>query len=407
MAGNRVKEFIAKHYRYFIVGGLFVILVVVLIIFMVKNKGKSSNDDTQAATTITESSIEVPKDKYEVNAYPAVNTLMESYLNAMAAGDADTMASLSNTMSDEEKIRVQEQAKYYQSFSNYQIYTKKGPAENSYFVFATYDILFTGTSTAAPAMKSVYVCTNDTGALYVNKSEATEDEKAYFQVMSVQDDIVKLCEDVQLNYNKTLESDEALATLVSTMKDQINQAVKDAMAAKQQAEAEAAAAAEAEAQAAQAQAAATIVKAIDAVNIRSSASTDSEVLGKAAIGDQYTRYEEMENGWSKIDYNGQEAYVKSEYLETVGGAAEGDTAADGADVNTEDAGASNASTTTAAGGKVTVKENVNIRETASETGNKLGVAYRGEQFDLVENANGWCKIKYEGKDAFVKADFVE
>ncbi len=60
-----------------------------------------------------------------------------------------------------------------------------------------------------------------------------------------------------------------------------------------------------------------------------------------------------------------------------------------------------------ASGKVTVKENVNIRETPSETGNKLGVAFRGEQFDFVELTDGWAKIKYDGKDAYVKADFVE
>lgn len=398
MAGNKVKEFIERHYRYFIVGGLFVVLVVVLVVFMIKNKDDASESD--AATALAESSIEVPKDKYEVDAYPDVNTLLQSYFNAMASGDADTMASLSNTMEDEERIRVQKQAEYYESFSNYVVYTKKGPAENSYFALVTYDILFQGTTTPAPALASVYVCTNDSGALYINKENPTDDEKAYFQALSVQDDVVKLSEDVEVKYNEALESDEALAALMPTIREKINQAVKDELAAKQQAEAEAAAAAEAEAQAAAQQAAATTVRATDVVNIRASASTEAEALGKAAIGDEYTRYEEMENGWSKIDYNGQEAYMKTEYLEVVSDAAavaEGDTAAGGEGTGDQ----------AATGGTITVKENVNIRETASETGNKLGVAYRGEQFELIEKANGWCKINYKGQEAYVKADFVE
>lgn len=395
MAGNKVKEFIERHYRYFIVGGLFVVLVVVLIVFMVKNKDNASESD--AATALAESSIEVPKDKYEVDAYPDVNTLLQSYFNAMASGDADTMASLSNTMEDEERIRVQKQAEYYESFSNYVVYTKKGPAENSYFALVTYDILFKGTTTPAPALASVYVCTNDSGALYINKENPTDDEKAYFQALSVQDDVVKLSEDIEVKYNEALESDEALAALMPTIREKINQAVKDELAAKQQAEAEAAAAAEAEAQAAALQAAATTVRATDVVNIRASASTEAEALGKASVGDEYTRYEEMDNGWSKIDYNGQEAYIKSEYLEGVSTASP-----DGAE--TEGGGTGNQAAT---GGTITVKENVNIRETASETGNKLGVAYRGEQFELIEKANGWCKIKYKGQEAFVKADFVE
>ena len=59
------------------------------------------------------------------------------------------------------------------------------------------------------------------------------------------------------------------------------------------------------------------------------------------------------------------------------------------------------------GGQITVKENVNVREGASETAKKLGVAYRGDKFDLIEKTNGWCKIRYNGKEAYVKADFVE
>ena len=108
----------------------------------------------------------------------------------------------------------------------------------------------------------------------------------------------------------------------------------------------------------------------------------------------------MENGWSKIDYNGQEAYIKTEYLEIVGdtaAATEVDAAAEGTSTESQ----------AATGDKITVKENVNIRETASETGNKLGVAYRGEQFELIEKANGWCKINYKGQQAYVKSDFVE
>ena len=62
-----------------------------------------------------------------------------------------------------------------------------------------------------------------------------------------------------------------------------------------------------------------MVKAIDVVNIRSQDNTDSDILGKSAVGDIFTRYETMDNGWSRIDYNGNEAYMKSEYLETYTG----------------------------------------------------------------------------------------
>ena len=136
------------------------------------------------------------------------------------------------------------------------------------------------------------------------------------------------------------------------------------------------------------------VKATDVVNIRASASTDADSLGKAQIGDTYKRLEEMENGWSKVEYNGQEAYIKSDYLEVVD---DGSSSGEGSE---GDSG-------TVTGGKITIKENVNVRESASETANKLGVAYRGDTFELIEKKDGWCKITYNGKEAYVKADFVE
>lgn len=396
MAGRKTKEFISKHIRYFIVGGLFLILVAVLIVILVRNKDKSESSGDENASEAVESSIEVPKDKYEVDKYPEVNNFLKTYYDAIAAGNVDAIASMSNTLSEDEQIRIQKTAEYYSGFSNYKVYTKKGPAENSYLAFVTYDIMFKGANTPAPALATVYLCTNSNGELYVNKEDLTEDEKAYILALASQADSSKLCDEVEVEYNKVLEKDEALAQLAATMKSQINEQVKEELAKSQQAAAEAAAQAEAEAQAAAQAEAATTVQATDTVNIRASASTEADILGKSSVGDTFTRYEEMDNGWSKIDYNGTEAYIKSEYLKEVAASGEG------SPESQESTGPS-----TAPGGKITVKENVNIRETASETGNKLGVAYRGEQYELVENANGWCKIKYDGKEAYVKADFVE
>lgn len=59
------------------------------------------------------------------------------------------------------------------------------------------------------------------------------------------------------------------------------------------------------------------VRCKDNVNIRADASTDADILGKAKSGDVFPRYDNMDNGWSKIDYNGTEAYIKTEFLETV------------------------------------------------------------------------------------------
>lgn len=49
------------------------------------------------------------------------------------------------------------------------------------------------------------------------------------------------------------------------------------------------------------------------VNIRSGPGTDSEVLGKAGFGDSLTKTGES-GDWTEISYNGQTAYIKSEFV---------------------------------------------------------------------------------------------
>ena len=403
MARKGFKEFLAKHYRYFIVGGLFVVLVILLIVFLVKNKGKGDEgDDTASTIPELETTVEVPKDKYEENAYPAVNALVQQYLDAMSTGDTERMASVSSSMSDDMKAFYEAQAQYLGNYSDYNVYTKKGPQDNSYFLLATYNLLVKDQPTKLPALVSLYVCTNESGALYINSGNLTSDEEAYILELVAQKDFADLIEQVELDYNAALESDESLATSVATLKDEINRNAQDILVKKQQADLEAVAQEEAAKAAAELAAAATQVRCTgDNVNIRSQASTESDALGKTKVGDVYTRYEAMENGWSKIDYNGQEAYIKTEFLEDI--APEGEGAAEGGETPAPEGDANE----TVKGGKVTVTENVNVRKTASETGDKIATAYRGEQFELIEKANGWCKINYKGQEAYVKADYVE
>ena len=400
MVRRGFKEYMSRNYRYFIVGGLFVALVVVLIVVWSKRSGKSDpEEDTASTIPELETTVEVPKDKYEENAYADVNSLVSSYLGAMSTGDTETMASLSSSLSDDMKAFYEAQAKYVGNYSNYNVYTKKGPAENSYFLLATYDLLINGQTTPLPALISLYVCRNDSGALYINSESLTADEEAYILELVAQKDFAELINQVELDYNSVLESDQNLSQAANALKDEINKDAQEILAVKQQKDLEAAAEAEAAAQAeAQAASSSQVKCTSENVNIRASASTESESLGMTKTGDVYTRYEKMENGWSKIDYNGKEAYIKSEFLEPVEDTSSSENSSEGGETK-----ASNLKP----GDKITVKENVNVRKSPSETGEKISTAYRGEQFELIELTNGWCKIKYKGEEAYVKADYVE
>lgn len=393
MAANKIKEAVVKHKRYFIVGGLFLLLVIILIIFLLTrgtDVAKESSDDKDGVVT---SNIEVPKDKYEEDAYPNVNSIVTSYMDAMSVGDSDTMASLSNSLSDERRAFFEAQAQYIGSYSDYHFYTKKGPEENSYIVLTTYNLLIKEEPNKIPGLLSLYVCTDSSGALYINNGELSSDDDAYILAIVSQDDFVKLQDKVQLEYNEIMNKNESLAAKVSDIRSQINNDVQAKLEAKKQAETEAAAQAAAEEAAAMQAANATTVRATDSVNIRASASTEADQLGKATVGQEFTRYEAMDNGWSKVDYNGQEAYIKTEYLEEV---------TEGSSESTE-----GTSEPRKPGDTIKVKENVNIRAAASTDSEKLGKANGGDTFTLVEEKDGWCKFTYNGKDAYIRSDFIE
>lgn len=58
------------------------------------------------------------------------------------------------------------------------------------------------------------------------------------------------------------------------------------------------------------------VYATSSVNVRSSYSTSSSVVGSLDAGDSVTRTGRGSNGWSRVSYNGQTAYISSSYLTT-------------------------------------------------------------------------------------------
>ncbi len=94
----------------------------------------------------------------------------------------------------------------------------------------------------------------------------------------------------------------------------------EAAEAQAKAEAEAAAAAEAQAQAeaeAAAAAARKLVMTTDKVKVRATPSTDGDVKALVELGEVFTKIEDVEDGWTKIEYEGGEAYIKSDYLKEV------------------------------------------------------------------------------------------
>ncbi len=379
----------------------------------------SADDGTDADSALEE----IPLVPLEKDVVPGINEFFEGYYRAVVDGDTDTMSNLVYYLDATEKLRAAETSKYTES-SSIEVYTKAGPTEGTYIAFIYVEFKFFDYDKSLPGLNTFYVCTKEDGSFYINEDcELSDSERRYIREVQLQDDVIDLNNKATAAYNDMVVADSTLADFLVDLTDEIEKNVGETLA-----RAEGTAQTETgegdgdteegveeeetpDESSVSSETVVTEVKTTDVVNIRTSDSETADKLGKAAVGDTFKLLEERGNGWSKVEYNGEDAFIKSDYLEPsktevreVASAeeSEGETPVEEPADNDETA----ASTTTS--GTVTVKENVRIRSGASETSEKLATAYAGEKLEVImKQADGWTKIKYNGKTAYVKSDYVE
>lgn len=399
--GNDIRSFVIKHYQYFVVGVLFIVLVIVLAIFSGhKKKDKDpAKEVTTAEQTAGDGAIEVPDVEFEVDAHPEVNELVQKYFRAATDGDTNTLLSICSELDETEQIRIEKKSDYIEGYDEIKCYSKPGPEANSYILFVYYKVKFKNISTPAPGLTSLYIRTKEDGSLYVYDGELSESVTNYIKAICAQDDVVNLLNEVDKEYGKAADSDEDLTKFMGALPTALDDAVASELAARADAQASAGDEGQSEGPSS------VEAKVKETVNVRKSASTDAEKLGKVMGGDTITVVENLDNGWSRIDYQGEEGFVKSEFLEMSEGApAASAENAEGGEQTAADNGGNGGDSVI---GKVTAKERVRIRKGASTDSEQLGSADQGSTFELImEQADGWCKIKYNGQTAYIKSDFV-
>ncbi len=377
--------------------------------------GKNTKSKEAAAieeNTTEEGTIEVPVEPLEEDAYPEINTLVKKYYQAMADGDIATLKSIKNTMDEKEQIKIQKKSEFIENFQTVKCYTKKGPVKDSFVVYAYYEVKLKDYDSLAPGLNTLYICKNEEGNYYINDGEQNEDIINYCKAVSAQDDVIDLFNSVQVKYNDLKTTDEKLSAFLDELPDLLTAAVGEELAKMEASTQETTQETTEEATTQEATEETTQetikkVKATDVVNVRSSDSETADKLGKAQKDDVFTLLEEKENGWSKIEFEGKEAFIKTEFLtvvseETVQDQEENDAEDSDNDADSKDADASPTS------GTATVKTTVNVREKASETADKLGVCYQGDQLEIVmKQADGWTKVKYKKQTGYVKSEYLE
>lgn len=371
---------------------------------------------TAEENTVEEAVGEQPDVQLEEDAHPEVNNLVRTYYDAQASGDLEVVSSLNTYLNDIEKIRVEEMSKYIESYPTLKVYTKPGMAENTYVAYVYSEVKFADVDTALPGMQTYYIGMDENGNYFINDGTYDDVTWDYIREITLQDDVVDLNNKVAVEYNELLANDEELNEFIAYLKEKINEDVGEILAKAETPE-ETEEVQEASAQEGpQTMTVVKTVRATEVVNIRSSDSENADKLDKAQVGQEFPLIEHQGNGWSKVEFEGQEAYIKTDYLETaeeevIEVLPEEETTAEETAEEEETVSEAEEDAQQTADGEaetVTVKENVRVRKEASTDSDILGTAHTGDKLELVEKqSDGWTKVKYKGHTAFVKSDYVE
>lgn len=405
-----IRDFFIKHSK--IAFPVIIVAVVAVTVTVALNAGNadrrmeelgletgSSESSTLSLETAAE---EVPLDENEDS---AISNLINTFYNAWSEGDSETLLSVCDVIENSDLFRYEESSKYIDFFNVLEIYTKPGPEDGSKLAYVYYTMRFSGHEEDVPAYQAFYVCTGDDGSLYIRRGEVSDEVNEYITLLTTQDNVVAFNNRINAEYNNLLMDKPEIMAYIKEFGEQVNIEVGERLGQLnassndntddentdedtdgntentenpedgevQQADSGNVVVEETK-----------YVTATTTVNVRSSDSENADKLGKVSGGTKLELVEARVNGWSEVIYEGQNGFIKSEYLQAVESAAAAETI-----------------------GNVTATTNINVRAAASETADRLGILAGGDSVELIANENGWCKIKYNGQIGYVKSDYVQ
>ncbi|MBQ3527844.1 MAG: SH3 domain-containing protein [Clostridia bacterium] len=139
------------------------------------------------------------------------------------------------------------------------------------------------------------------------------------------------------------------------------------------------------------------VTAKDIVNLRSSATTKSDILGTLKNGEIATRIGIGSNGWSKLSFNGATVYAISSYLTT-----------DLSHKNEAvDQDIVSGNTFSGVSDSVTAKELVNLRALPTTSSEVVGQLKKGDFLERTAISDkGWSRLVYEGRQVYAVTSYL-
>ena len=443
-----LREYIVKHVK--VVIPIVVIALVAVMVPVLMGAGNAREEDKESGAELetlsgvvglTVEPLTAAREDAPLtpNENGTIYTLVATYYNAMGTGDTETLKTVFDEVSENDLLRYEKTSGYLDRYSDIQIYTKPGVEEGTLLTYVYYKVIFLNHEQEVPGYQTLYVCEDGQGGYYIkNEKNFTTEEEEYIKKVNAQDDVVQFNNRVNQEYNELMVAHPELLKYLGELGRQVNAAIGVALAEQnsdgteggeqnpavspeggetpeQPAEGQDVApeqpaegqegtseqptegqegtpeqpaegqdvAPEQPAEGQDVQPAPAFATATTTVNVRSSDSEQADKLGKVEKGTRLQVQEVGANGWTKVFFEGRDGYIKSDYLK-----------------------AEESVDSLAVIGTVTAIQNINIRAAAAEDAERLGLLAGGESLDLLAIEGDWCKVKYNGQAAYVKADYV-
>ncbi|MBQ4416226.1 MAG: SH3 domain-containing protein [Butyrivibrio sp.] len=387
-SSSGILDFIVDHRRIILpVMVLLCLLLTVLIALRAnRNAGARTGSDTSdtGVTVPSEGTLALCED-------PQLLALVNSYFKARETGDMQTLDTIIRGYTEANRLQDQEYAKYVESYTAKEIYYKPGPLTDTWLVYVEEQVKFYDHADVVPGMKTLFVCKAEDESLYINEGTADEEVIEAIKLASIQDgDVVDMNNRINAAYNQMRMDKPDLDELISAISKNVTDAAAAQLVEKQNAEAQAnassSAAVTATTQTQSAPLTDVYLQAKEGVNIRKEASADSELLGHANTGQTF-KLLAVEGDWSRIEYNGGEAFVKSEFFETTEGPAKGNGGIQP--------------------GEHTIATGCRVRAEANTDSDILTETVPGDTIEVLEVLDsGWSKIEFDGETGYIMTEFI-
>lgn len=292
-----IREWISDNLRYILLAlaGLVLLFLVVsgVRLLMGGSSAKNKKAETSQSSAVAQSQTAESGD----TDLPAVAmtecedqnmiTLIQSYYQALAARDVETVRVLTDQLSEDEQTKI-ENSKDIESYEEIKVYSTPGLLEGTWIAYVSYSCKYKNFDTVVPGLSRLYISTADDGTYYVSSGTMTESVKEYIEAQEQSEDVQALVQSVQSAHDAALSTDTTLADYLQNKGQSASNALYEADG--------------------------TELTVKTNCNVRAEASTSSTKLGQLAAGTKVVK-EGSEAEWIKITYQGQTAYVRWDMFE--------------------------------------------------------------------------------------------